>query len=54
MSNKTNKISTLSKKILEGVKLASKKMIDSKKKNNGEIVVFQNGEISVIPAQNID
>ena len=50
MANKQPKISTLSQRILEGVRLATKKMLDTKSKNNGEVVLIQDGKVVVVPA----
>lgn len=50
MANKQPKISTLSQRILEGVRLATKKMLDTKTKNNGEVVLIQDGKVVVVPA----
>jgi len=50
MALKKPKISILSQRILDGVRLATKKMLESKTKNNGEVVVIQDGKVVVIPA----
>jgi hypothetical protein len=50
MTNKQPKISTLSQRILDGVRLATKKMLDTKSKNDGEVVLMQDGKVVIVPA----
>jgi hypothetical protein len=47
------KIKELQHKIVEGLKISSKKMIENKKKINGKIVVFADGKIQTINAVDI-
>ncbi|MCB0760437.1 MAG: hypothetical protein KDC12_02865 [Flavobacteriales bacterium] len=39
--------------VLGGVQLATQKMIETKIRNGGEIVIMENGIIKVIPASKI-
>ncbi len=48
MKNNTN--SETMQKILNGLDLVAKKLIESKKKNNGELVVMKDGVIKRIKA----
>ena len=48
-----DKIKELQHKIVEGLKVFSKKMIENKKKTNGKIVVFADGKIQTINAVDI-
>lgn len=48
-----DKIKELQHKIVEGLKVSSKKMIENKKKTNGKIVVFSDGKIQTINAIDI-
>lgn len=48
-----DKIKELQYKIVEGLKISSKKMIESKKKSNGKIVVYADGKIQTINAVDI-
>ncbi|MEA5141806.1 hypothetical protein [Arcicella rigui] len=43
-----NKIIELQNKIVEGLNTSAFRLIESKKKNNGKMVVFNNGEIKEI------
>ncbi|MEX1002015.1 MAG: hypothetical protein WDZ35_07860 [Crocinitomicaceae bacterium] len=53
MTSKQPKISTLSQRILAGVKLATKKMLEAKSKNNGEVVLIKDGKVVVVPASQV-
>ncbi|MCR4030828.1 MULTISPECIES: hypothetical protein [Flavobacterium] len=48
-----DKIKELQHKIIEGLKVSSKKMIENKKKSNGKIVVYADGKIQTINAVDI-
>ena len=48
-----DKIKELQNKIVEGLKASSKKMIESKKKSNGQIVIYADGKIQTINAIDI-
>jgi len=48
-----DKIKELQSKIVEGLKVSSKKMIENKKKINGKIVVYADGKIQTINAVDI-
>ncbi|MEA5401733.1 MULTISPECIES: hypothetical protein [Arcicella] len=48
-----NEILALQDKIVEGLKISSKKMIENKKKNNGKLVIFNNNQIKTINAKKI-
>lgn len=48
-----DKIKELQNKIVEGLKISSKKMIENKKKINGKIVVYADGKIQTINAVDI-
>ncbi|MWB94394.1 hypothetical protein GON26_08470 [Flavobacterium sp. GA093] len=48
-----DKIKELQHKIVEGLKVSSKKMIENKKKINGKIVVYADGKIQTINAVDI-
>lgn len=43
----------LEKKILDGIALAYKKLVEQKKREDGELVFYQNGEIVVIKARDL-
>ncbi len=45
--------SDIEKKILEGLKLSSKKMIETKIKNNQSIVVMQDGKIVTLTVEDL-
>lgn len=46
-------LSDTEKKILEGLKISSKKMIETKIKNNQSIVVMQDGKIVTLTAEDL-
>jgi hypothetical protein len=48
-----DKVKELQHKIVEGLKVSSKKMIENKKKTNGQIVVYADGKIQTINAIDI-
>lgn len=48
-----NKIIELQNKIVEGLNKAAIQMLETKKKNNLKIVVFNNGEIKIINSSQI-
>ncbi|WP_289663271.1 hypothetical protein [Flavobacterium panacagri] len=48
-----DKVKELQHKIVEGLKVSSKKMIENKKKINGKIVVYADGKIQTINAVDI-
>jgi len=48
-----DKIKELQHKIVEGLKVSSKKMIENKKKINGKIVVYADEKIQIINAVDI-
>jgi hypothetical protein len=48
-----DEVKELRNKIIEGLKLSSKKMIEDKKKINGKIVVYADGKIQTINARDI-
>lgn len=48
-----DKIKELQNKIVEGLKISSKKMIENKKKINGKIVVYADGKIQILNAVDI-
>ena len=43
----------IKKKILEGLKISTKKMIETKIKNNQSIVVMQDGKIVTLTAEDL-
>lgn len=43
----------LTKKILEGSKLAIKRLVERKRKENGYLVVSENGKVVKVPAKDI-
>ena len=43
-------IKELEKKILEGIALAYQKLVEQKKKEDGELVFSQNGKIIIVKA----
>lgn len=43
----------LQKKIMDGLVLASQKMLEAKQKNNEKLAVYHNGKIQVIKAADI-
>lgn len=43
----------LEKKILDGIALAYRKLVEQKKREDGELVFYQNGEIVVIKARDL-
>jgi hypothetical protein len=47
------KIIELQNKIVEGLKISAKKLIEDKKKINGKIVIYKEGKIQVINAVDI-
>lgn len=49
-----DKIIELQNKIIEGLKMASVKLLESKKKNKGKLVVYSEGEIKIIDASEIE
>ena len=53
MENKNSSTSETIQKILKGLDLVAKKLIESKKRNEGELVIFKDGEIKVIKAVDI-
>lgn len=46
-------VKNLEKKILEGIALAYKKLVEQKKREDGELVFYQNGEIVVVKARDL-
>jgi hypothetical protein len=51
MTKKENNI--LRNKIMKGIQLAIKKLIDISKKNDEELIVYKNGKIVSVKAKNI-
>lgn len=48
-----DELKDLEKKILDGIALAYKKLVEQKKREDGELVFYQNGEIVVIKARDL-
>ncbi len=46
-------IKELEKKILEGIALAYQKLVEQKKKEDGELVFSQNGKIIIVKAKDL-
>lgn len=46
-------IKELEKKILEGIALAYQKLVEQKKKEDGELVFSQNGKIVIVKARDL-
>lgn len=46
-------IKELEKKILEGIALAYQKLVEQKKREDGELVFSQDGKIVVVKARNL-
>ena len=46
-------IKELEKKILEGIVLAYQKLVEQKKKEDGELVFSQNGKIIIVKAKDL-
>lgn len=46
-------IKELEKKILDGIALAYKKLVEQKKKEDGELVFSQNGKIVTVKARDL-
>lgn len=46
-------VKDLEKKILDGIALAYKKLVEQKKREDGELVFFHNGEIVVVKARDL-
>lgn len=46
-------IKELEKKILEGIALAYQKLVEQKKREDGELVFSQNGKIIVVKARDL-
>ena len=46
-------IKQLEKKILEGIALAYQKLVEQKKKEDGELVFSQNGKIIIVKAKDL-
>ncbi len=40
----------LQQKIVEGLKLSAKKLVEAKKKNNGKLAVYRDGKVVIINA----
>jgi hypothetical protein len=53
MKDKSSRIKEIQDKIIEGLKISSKNMIENKKKINGKIVVYADGKIQTINAIDI-
>jgi len=43
----------LQQKIVEGLKLSAKKLVETKKKNNGKIAIYRDGKVIVINASEL-
>lgn len=48
-----DKIIELQNKIIEGLNKAAIQFLEAKKKNNGKLVVYSNGEIRIINASEL-
>jgi len=48
-----NKIIELQNKIVEGLNKAAIQLLEAKKRSNGKLVVFNNGEIKIISASEL-
>ena len=48
-----NEINELRNKIIEGLNKSAKLLLETKKKNNGRLVIFNDGKIEVINATDI-
>lgn len=53
MENNTKNMSETMQKILKGLELVSKRLIETKKKNDGTLVIEENGVIKRIKARDI-
>lgn len=51
--NEVIDINELEKKILEGIALAYQKLVEQKKKEDGELVFSQDGKIVVVKARDL-
>lgn len=47
-------INEFQQKILDGVALATKRMIEDKKKSDASLAVYRNGKVQIIKARDID
>ncbi|MEA5260700.1 hypothetical protein VB264_23075 [Arcicella aquatica] len=47
------KILELQNRIVEGLKVSASKMIEAKKKNNGNLVIFNDNKIKIINAKKV-
>jgi hypothetical protein len=43
----------LQQKIVEGLKLSAKRLLEAKKKNNGKLAVYRDGKVMIIPASEL-
>ena len=48
------KINEFQQKILDGVALATRRMIEDKKKSDASLAVYRNGKVQIIKARDID
>lgn len=44
---------TLQQKIVEGLKLSAKKLVETKKKNNSKIAIYRDGKVVIINASEL-
>ena len=48
-----NKLIELRNKILEGLKISAELLLEEKKRINGKLVVFRDGEIKILDARSL-
>jgi len=53
MENKKRELSETKKKILAGLDIVSKRLIEAKKLNNGELIFLRNGVIQKVKATDL-